>query len=196
MIEVDGIKVHCKYDELVSLDQIKPYTKNRNKHADDGTERLSMLMRKNGVRHAIVYDKRRDCIAFGHGRKLAAIRNGMDKYPVVYQEFGTDEEFHAETIADNAIADWSRLDYGEINVDLQDFGPNFNLDDLGIKNFTLDFNEKDLELKSFSETMNEHSDYFSYTLTVNKEHQEVFAELNKEKIIEMIVERSELLRGD
>jgi len=137
------IKIHCKYDELINPKLIADYSKNRNQHGQDQIERLGLLYETYGVRHPIIMCSQRKVIAAGHGRKLAAILKGMKLFPVVYQEFKSDEEFHAFTIADNAIADWAKLDFEGINVDLEFLGPDFNLDALAIQGFTLDMAEKE-----------------------------------------------------
>jgi len=138
------IKIHCKYDELLDLKKIKDYSKNPNQHGQDQIERLAKLYDYQGVRHPIIYDKERDCIAAGHGRKLAALRSGMKKFPVVYQSFESDEQFYAFVVSDNSISLWAELDLGSINAKLPDLGPDFDLDMLGIKDFSLEVGEADL----------------------------------------------------
>ena len=139
------IKIHCRYDELLDLKKIKDYSKNPNQHGQDQIERLAKLYDYQGVRHPIIYDKERDCIAAGHGRKLAALRSGMKKFPVVYQSFESDEQFYAFVTSDNAVALWAELDLGSINSKLPDLGPEFDIDNLGIKNFTLDLYDDQFE---------------------------------------------------
>lgn len=139
------IKIHCKYDVLKDPKQLKDYSKNPNKHGSDQIERLAEIYAYQGIRHPIIYDPDRDCIAAGHGRKLAAIRAGIKEFPVVYQRFESDEQFYAFVTSDNAIALWSDLDLNDINAHLPDLGPDFNIDYLGLKNFTLDFNDKEFD---------------------------------------------------
>lgn len=132
------VAIHCKYDELLDPKKLKDYEKNPNKHGSDQIARLAKIYEYTGVRHPIIVDPDRGVIAAGHGRKLAAIRAGIKKFPVVYQKFATDEEFFAFVTADNAIALWADLDLSAINAELGELGPDFDLDWLGIKNFTLD----------------------------------------------------------
>lgn len=136
------IKIHCKYDALINPIELKEYKKNPNKHGQDQIERLAKLFTYHGIRHPIIYDPDRDCIAVGHGRRLAAIRAGIKEYPVVYQKFNSDEEFFAFVTSDNAIADWADLDLSLINAELGDLGPEFDLDMLGIRDFTVDIADK------------------------------------------------------
>lgn len=136
------IKIHCKYDKLLPIDSLKNHPKNRNKHGNDQIERLASLYKSHGVRHSIIVSNLTGYIVAGHGRKLAAIRAGIKEFPVVYQDFDSSEQEYAFLQSDNAIALWADLDIKGIGEDILDFGPDFNLDSLGIKNFVLDFSEK------------------------------------------------------
>lgn len=122
------------------------HRRNRNKHPQDQIDRLAEMFPYHGIRHPIIVSNRTKCIVAGHGRKLAAIRAGIKEYPVVYQDFASDEAEYAFIQADNAIALWSELDMAGINSDLSELdGSNFNIDMLGLKNFTLDFNDKEFD---------------------------------------------------
>ena len=67
---------------------------------------------------------------------------GWEKVAVDYQDFETDAQEYAHLTADNAINEWSSLDLAEINLGVMDFGPELNIDMLGLKNFTVDIAEK------------------------------------------------------
>jgi len=139
------IIIHCKYDELVDPKKLKDHPKNRNKHGQDQIERLAEMYKYHGIRHEIIVSKRSGLIVAGHGRKLAAIRAGIKEFPVVYQDFDNDASEYAFIQSDNAISLWADLDLAAINMDIIDLGPDFNIDNLGIKNFALDFNDKDFD---------------------------------------------------
>jgi len=105
------MKVLCKYDELVKVDSLKPYPKNRNVHPPDQIERLALLLRKHGIRAPIVVAKAPyDCIAKGHGTLEAIKLNGGATAPVVYQDFESPEMLYAYVQSDNAIQVWADLD--------------------------------------------------------------------------------------
>lgn len=139
--------IHCLFDKLVDPQTLKNHPKNRNSHGEDQIEQLAEMYKYHGIRHPIVVSKLSDCIVAGHGRKLAAIRAGIDQMPVVYQDFESFEAEYAFIQADNAIALWSELDLKGINNDIQDLGPDFDISLLGIKDFTLDFSEKLVDKK-------------------------------------------------
>lgn len=139
------MKIHCKYDELIEPKKLKVHPKNRNKHSKEQIERLAKLYEYHGIRHPIIVSKRSGYIVAGHGRKAAAHDLGMKEFPVVYQDFDTDEAEYAFIQADNAIALWAELDLSGINSDLPELGPDFDIDMLGIKNFEIDVADKDFE---------------------------------------------------
>lgn len=138
------VQIHCKYDELITLSALKNHPKNRNRHDQSQIERLAELFKYHGIRHPIIVSKRSGYIVAGHCRKLSAIRCGIKKFPVVYQDFESDDAEYSFLQADNAIALWAELDISGINNDIPSLGP-FNIDMLGIKNFSLDFSEKEFD---------------------------------------------------
>lgn len=135
--------IHCKYDELVDPKDLKNHPKNRNLHGQDQIERLAELYKYHGVRHPIIVSNLTGFIVAGHGRKLAAIRAGIKKFPVVHQDFESTDAEYAFIQADNAIALWAELDLSGINSDIGDLGPDFDINMLGIQDFTIDVAEKD-----------------------------------------------------
>ena len=136
------IKILCLYDALVDPIELDDHPKNRNKHGQDQIERLAELYRYQGVRHPIIVSKLSGYIVAGHGRKLAAIRAGVDQMPVVYQDFENDDQEYAFIQSDNAIALWSDLDLNSIKKDLEYLNDSFNIDMLGIHSISLGMNEK------------------------------------------------------
>ena len=127
---------------MVDLNKLKNHPKNPNKHGQDQIERLVQLFNYHGIRHPIIVSNQSGCITAGHGRKLAALRAGMKDYPIVYQDYASPEAEYAFLTSDNAIADWAELDLAQINVDMLDLGPDFDIDMLGVKNLTLDFDKE------------------------------------------------------
>jgi hypothetical protein len=138
---VAEIEIHCKYDELADPKLLKPYKKNRNKHPQTQIDRLAESFEYHGIRKAIIVDKERKVIAAGHGRRLAAIKAEIKKYPVEYQSFKTEEDLYTFCQADNAATLESELDFASINQDIVDLGP-FEIKKMLIPNFKIDFFEK------------------------------------------------------
>jgi len=123
---------------MMPTEQVKENPKNRNIHAQDQIDRLAKLITKYGFRHPVIISKATDQVVAGHGRLYAARKIGLKEIPVQYQDFENAEEEYGFGISDNAIARWADLDFGGINLDLPDLGPDFNIDHLGIKDFVLE----------------------------------------------------------
>lgn len=154
------MKIRCEYHKLVSVKELKPHPKNRNKHSDDQIARLAQIFEYQGIRHPIIVSNLSGFIVAGHGRLAAAQKLGLKEFPVSFQDFESEEQEYAFLVSDNSIALWAELDLASINADLPDLGPDFDIELLGIKNFALDFSE----------------------LSVLEEKQEIDAEDNKFKI--------------
>ncbi len=139
----NGMVVHCAHDKLVEIEALRPHPKNRNKHPKDQIERLANILQYQGFRYPVKVSNLSGFVTSGHGRIEAARANGWTHVPVCYQEYADEAQEYADLQADNAIASWSELDLSGINTDIVDFGPEFEIDLLGIKNFKIDVAEKD-----------------------------------------------------
>lgn len=147
------MKVHCAYDEMVSLQDLKSHPKNRNKHPKEQIERLAKILEYQGWRYPVKVSNRSGFVTSGHGRIDAARVNGWDTVPVNYQDYDSDEQEYADVQADNAIASWAELDLSGVNEDLADLGPDFDLDLLGIEDFVLEPAEKEIKEKELDENI-------------------------------------------
>lgn len=137
--------IKCKFDAMVKLSDLKQHPNNRNKHSKEQIERLAKILAYQGIRAPIIVSKRTNHIVKGHCTALAIGANKAKEAPVVYQEFESDEQEYAFLQSDNAIASWADLDFSEINNEITDLGPDFDIDLLGIKDFSLEPAEKFLE---------------------------------------------------
>lgn len=134
----DNISIHCSYDKLVKIDELKPHHQNRNKHPADQIDRLAKIIQYQGIRAPIKVSRRSNLITAGHGRLEAFRRLKLKEVPVNYQDYETEEQEYADLQSDNAIASWAELDLSGINADIPNLGPDFDLDLLGIKDFVLE----------------------------------------------------------
>lgn len=127
--------------ELWDIDRIVPYELNSKKHPPEQVEKIAASIERFGWDQPIVVDKN-GVIIKGHGRRLAAIRLGLKKVPVLQRSDMTDEQVRAARIADNFVAqsdidtDLLRMELAELNIDdlrgiLSDKELNFSLADLG-----------------------------------------------------------------
>lgn len=141
------MKVHCKYDEFVDVNALKAHPKNRNEHPADQIVRLGKILEYQGWRYPVKVSKRSGFVTSGHGRILAAKHNGWDKVPVNYQEYESEEQEYADVQSDNAIATWAELDLKGIGEDILDFGPDFDVELLGLKDFEIEPADKLAEVE-------------------------------------------------
>lgn len=132
------MKIHCSYEKMVAVKDLKPHPKNRNKHPKEQIERLAKIIAYQGIRAPIVVSKLSGLIVKGHGTLEAIRLNKGKEAPVSLQDFDNEEQEYAFLQSDNAIANWAELDLSGINSDLGELGPDFDLDLLGIKDFNLD----------------------------------------------------------
>lgn len=89
---------------LRDITTIHPYPKNAKKHEPDQVARLATSIERFGWRgNPIIVDKFGVIIA-GHGRRLAALKLGLTKVPVVIEEDMSAEEARAFRMADNRAA--------------------------------------------------------------------------------------------
>lgn len=106
----DGALVFCRFDDIVNVSSLKPNPENPNMHGAEQLELLGKIIKKTGWRAPITVSKRSGLITKGHGRRLAAIKAGLEYAPVEYQDYASEEEEHADLIADNRIAELAEMD--------------------------------------------------------------------------------------
>lgn len=140
--KVDHIK--CSYSKLVAVDELLKlkHPKNMNAHPFKQIERLAKIMEYQGVRYPIKVSKLSGYITSGHGRLEAAKLLKWKEMPVDFQDYEDDKQEYADIVADNAIASWAELDLSQINSDIIDFGPELDLEMLGLENFAIDVADK------------------------------------------------------
>lgn len=130
------MKIHCKYDRLVPIRDLKLNPSNRNIHPKEQIQRLAKILAYQGFRYPIKVSNLSGVVTSGHGRIEAAQLNGWDQVPVNFQDYENSDQEYADTISDNSIASWAELDLSGINTDIGDLGP-FDIDLLGLREFNL-----------------------------------------------------------
>jgi DNA modification methylase len=140
--------IKCSFAKLLDIlsPEIIPHPKNMNRHPEEQIIRLAKLIKFQGQRHPIIISRRSGFIVAGHGRwealKLLKKENGWDSCAIDYQEFESEAQEYAFMTSDNAIQEWADLDLSMVNTEMLDFGPDFDVDLLGIKDFTVEPVEK------------------------------------------------------
>lgn len=124
--------------KLVDIEEIIPNPKNPNSHNEEQIERLCKIIKVQGFRSPLVVSKRSGFLIVGHGRLIAAKKLGMKKVPVLFQDFDNEALEYSHMVSDNAIAEWAALDRGQINQDMLELGPEFDIDLMALREFTLE----------------------------------------------------------
>lgn len=107
---IDGVPVFCAFDEVVSINELKPNPKNPNTHPESQLKLLGEIIKKTGWRASITVSKLSGLIVKGHGRLYAARRAGLKNCPVEYQTFDSEEEELSALLADNKLAELAEID--------------------------------------------------------------------------------------
>ena len=107
---IGDVPIHCAFDEIVSIDSLKPNPKNPNTHPDSQLKLLAKIIQKTGWRAPITVSKLSGFIVKGHGRLYAAQYAGFKECPVEYQNFENEEEELSALLADNKLAELAEID--------------------------------------------------------------------------------------
>lgn len=136
------MKVRCSYTKLVPVEELKPHPHNAKlrKHSKEAIERTAKILMYQGWRATIRVSNQSGFITVGHKRLAAAILNGWHEVPVDFQDYDDESQEIADVIADNTLNEWDTVDLAGVNDIIPEFGPDFDVDLLGLKNFTLDPN--------------------------------------------------------
>ena len=129
--------------KMVPLSEIKLNPKNRNKHPKEQIDRIAEIIKYSGFRRPLTISNQSGNVSCGEGRFLAAKKLGMKELPVTFQDYDNEDQEVADGIADNALQEWSELDLSEINLDVADLGPDFDIKMLGFENFEIEPADKE-----------------------------------------------------
>ena len=113
----EKIAVHCSFTKMVPIEDVLPNPRNPNTHPQNQIDLLATIIRKQGWRAPITVSNRSGFVVRGHCRRLAALALGLKTVPIDYQDYASEEEEHADLIADNRIAELAVID-DELMVDL------------------------------------------------------------------------------
>ena len=122
--------VHCAYDEMVPIGELRENPRNPNRHPDSQIELLAKIITETGWRAPITVSRRSGYIVRGHGRLMAARQAGLTECPVDWQDYESDEQELQDLLADNRIAELSELDEGMVDrmlAELVDAGADVEL---------------------------------------------------------------------
>jgi hypothetical protein len=127
---------------IVPINKLIPHPENPNKHSSNQIDRLVKIIKYQGFRRPVTVSNQTGFITVGHCRVEAAKKIGMKSLPVIYQDYEDSTQEYADLVADNAIDEWSELDFSIINSKVPDLGPELDIELLGINDFEIDFADK------------------------------------------------------
>lgn len=99
------VQVHCAFDALVKIEDVRPNPENPNVHPVSQIDKLALNIAAHGWRQVISVSKRSGLVVSGHARLLAANKLHLMQVPVNYQEFKSKSQELAVLISDNFIAE-------------------------------------------------------------------------------------------
>lgn len=126
--------------ELWDIDKLVPYALNAKNHPEHEIEKLANAILTYGWTQPIVVWTNGDIIA-GHGRRLAAIKLGRKKVPVIVRSDLTKDQADALRLADNRVTG-SSYDMAMIQDELR------RLSETDIDLLTLGFDERELDFST------------------------------------------------
>ena len=145
--------------EYVSIDSIKPYSKNAKQHPREQIEQIKNSIEQFGMDDPIGVWK--DEIVEGHGRLIACKELGMAEVPIIRLDHLTDEERKAYTLAHNKLTMNSDFDVDILEKELDSI-LNIDMSDFGFEKFIEEEKEeveKEQPEIEFSEVLGEEHNY-------------------------------------
>jgi ParB-like chromosome segregation protein Spo0J len=128
-----SIEYHCRYDELVSPDDLKRHPKNAKMHPEEQIEALCRFIRVSGWRQVVTVSNRSGFVVAGNARTVAARSLGCAA-PVVYQDFESEADEVAYLLADNRLAELATTDDDILQTNLEFLnGAGFELETIGFE---------------------------------------------------------------
>lgn len=148
------MEIKSKEITIVDINLLVENPRNNNIHPQGQIERLAKLIKHTGFRNPLVVSNRSGFVLCGHGRIASAKMAGLKDLPVIYQDFKDEAEEYAYMTADNAIHEWASLDLSLINMQIADFGPELDIEMLGLEEFSIEPLEKFKMEDELKEDMN------------------------------------------
>jgi len=104
--------------QLVSIEKLVPYVNNARTHSPEQITKLRSSLREFGFINPVIIDKEYGIIA-GHGRVLAAKKEGIEEVPCVLVDYLTEAQKKAYIIADNRFAQDAGWDEELLKIEIE-----------------------------------------------------------------------------
>ena len=143
------MEIKAKEITLFPITKLSHYPKNANIHSEAQIDKIIQLIDFYGHRDPLIVDADQQpdgthWVMAGNGRLLAAHKANWENLPIIFQKFNSEEEKYGFMVSHNAVSSsgWGGgLDLSKINSDIVEFGPDLNIDMLGLKDFKIDPSE-------------------------------------------------------
>ena len=123
---------------MYQLEKLIPNPRNDNKHEDKHVDLLAKVIKARGIRHPIIVSKRSGFIVAGHLRRLAAIKLGLEEFPVDIQDFENEADEYAFLSSDNNVARYAEFDQEKFIENLEELEmKDLDFEELGLIDFSL-----------------------------------------------------------
>ena len=136
--------------EIWDIERLIPYEKNAKIHSEQQIEKLAASIRRFGWNTAISVWKD-DVIIAGHGRRLAALKLGLKKVPVVVMSHLTKVEADALRLADNKVTSVD-YDIALMEESLQEINAQLDLGDMSLL-IDAGFDEQELNFTIMNDSL-------------------------------------------
>jgi hypothetical protein len=146
------IKFPVSDEFLVDIKTITPYENNAKLHDEKGVDRIVRAITSTGYFDQPIVVDENNVIIKGHGRRLAAIRLGLNKVWVVQNNGMSDAIKKASRLQDNLVARGD-MDETILYAELEEIAKigGFNFENLGLN---------DIELEEFNQMFNYDDSHF------------------------------------
>ncbi len=113
----------------MKIGELIPYENNPRKN-ENAVDAVAESIRRFGAKVPIIID-RNNVIVAGHTRRAAAIKLGMETFPVIMADDLTDEQIRAFRLADNKTGELAEWDFGKLKEELEKIKDIIDMDGFG-----------------------------------------------------------------
>lgn len=132
----------------VNINDLVPYANNARTHCPEQIKLIQSSLREFGFINPVIIDKDNGIIA-GHGRVIAAKKEGFKEVPCIRVEHLTEAQKKAYILADNRLAELSEWDEELLKIEIEQLeGLDFDIDMLGfdLSDFVYEENEAESDV--------------------------------------------------
>ena len=131
--------------QMLDIEKLIPYEGNVKIHDEKQIEKLANNIKQFGFDQPFVVDKD-NVIIKGHGRRLACLKLGLKKVPVVVRSDLTKDQADAARLSDNRVTS-SEYDIEGLQLEWERLSEDFDFQSLGFDERELNFSVDNIEIE-------------------------------------------------